>query len=87
MSYMSLRKEIKSLMIPPLPQPVYEKIKSMWDAMFVKNGQILSSAVPALDAGSGDKQVQIASETLGETMEKLTSLSDSITQGFLQAQV
>lgn len=29
MSNMSLRKEFKSLMIPPLPQPVYEMIKSM----------------------------------------------------------
>lgn len=50
--------------------------------MFVQNGQIPASAVPTLDAGSGDKQVQIASETLGETMGKLTTLSDSITRGF-----
>jgi len=83
MSYMSLRKEIEDLMIPPPPQPVYEKIKSMWDAMFSQNGQILASAVPSLDAGSGDKQVQAASEKLAETSGTLAAISDGVTQGLL----
>lgn len=84
MSYMSLRKEIENLMIPPPPQPVYEKVKSMWEAMFSQNGQMLPSAVPALEAGSGDKQVQQAAVQLGQTHEQLSSLSDQVTQALLQ---
>ncbi|MGE0156832.1 MAG: hypothetical protein AB7T17_07375 [Geobacter sp.] len=84
MSYMSLRKEIENLMIPPPPQPVYERVKSMWEAMFSQNGQMLPSAVPALDAGSGDKQVQQAAAQLGQTHEQLASMSDQVTQALLQ---
>ena len=84
MSYMSLRKDIESLMIPPPPQPVYEKVKSMWEAMFSQNGQMLPSAVPALEAGSGDKQVQQAAAQLGQTHEQLASMSDQVTQALLQ---
>jgi len=84
MSYMSLRKEIESLMIPPPPQPVYERVKSMWEAMFSQNGQMLPSAVPALETGSADKQVQQAALQLGQTHEQLASLSDQVTQALLQ---
>lgn len=84
MSYMSLRKEIESLMIPPPPQPVYEKVKSMWEAMFSQNGQMLPSAVPALEAGSGDMQVQQAAAQLNQTHEQLAGMSDQVTQALLQ---
>jgi len=84
MSYMSLRKEIESLMIPPPPQPVYEKVKSMWEAMFSQNGQMLANAVPALETSSGDKQVQQAAVQLGQTHEQLAILSDQVTQALLQ---
>lgn len=84
MSYMSLRKEIEGLMIPPPPQPVYEKVKSMWQAMFAQNGQLQPSAVPALESGSSDKQVQAAAVDLGKTQEQLASMSDQVTQALLQ---
>jgi hypothetical protein len=84
MSYMSLRKEIESLMIPPPPQPVYEKVKSMWEAMFSQNGQMLPSAVPALETGSGDMQVQQAAAQLNQTHEQLAGMSDQVTQALLQ---
>ncbi|MGB4599828.1 MAG: hypothetical protein WBI04_07595 [Trichlorobacter sp.] len=84
MSYMSLRKDIENLMIPPPPQPVYEKVRSMWEAMFSQNGQLQASAVPALEAGSSDKQVQVATADLGKTHELLSGLSDQVTQALLQ---
>ena len=84
MSYMSLRKEIENMMFPPPPQPVYEKVRSMWEAMFAQNGQISASAVPALEAGSSDKQVQSAATTVSQTTEQLSNLSDSITQALIQ---
>ena len=84
MSYMSLRKEIESMMIPPPPQPVYDKVRSMWESMFASNGQMMASAVPALDAGSSDKQVQAATVQLGALSDQIGVLSDSITQALLQ---
>ena len=84
MSYMSLRKEIEGLMLPPPPQPVYEKVRSMWDAMFAGNGQLSASAVPALEAGSSDKQVQEAAGQLDKLGGQIGSLSDAITQALLQ---
>lgn len=85
MSYASVRKEIEKLMVPAPPQPVYEKVRSMWDAMFSQNGQILASAVPALTADSSDKQVQEASTALGKLGEQVGKLSDAITQSLIQS--
>lgn len=84
MSYASVRKEIEKLMVPAPPQPVYEKVRSMWDAMFAQNGQILASAVPALSTDSSDKQVKEASTALGKFGEQIGVLSDAITQSLLQ---
>lgn len=84
MSYMSLRKEIESMMMPPPPQPVYEKVRSMWEGMFAANGQMLASAVPALEAGSSDKQVQEASVQIGRVAEQLGAMSDAVTQALLE---
>lgn len=84
MSYMSLRKEIESLMVPPPPQPVYEKVKSMWEALFAQNGQLQPSAVPAVDSGSSDAAVQTAAVQLGATADQLSALSDDVTQALLQ---
>ena len=84
MSYMSLRKEIESLMIPPPPQPVYEKVQSMWDTMFARNGQLQATAVPALEAGSSDGQVKSVADQLETSHSRLANLSDAVTQGLLQ---
>ena len=84
MSYMSLRKEIESLMVPAPPQPVYEKVKSMWSAMFAQNGQMQASAVPPLENGSSDKQVQATSDVLGRTIQQLSDLSTDVTQALVQ---
>lgn len=84
MSYMSLRKEIESLMVPPPPAPVYEKVKSMWSAMFAQNGQMQASAVPPLENGSSDKQVQATSDVLGRTIQQLSDLSTDVTQALVQ---
>lgn len=84
MSYMSLRKEIESLMVPPPPVPVYEKVKSMWSAMFAQNGQMQASAVPPLENGSSDKQVQATSDVLGRTIQQLSDLSTDVTQALVQ---
>lgn len=84
MSYMSLRKEIESLMIPPPPQPVYERVKTLWESMFAQNGQMQPSAVPALETSSSDQQVAQAGLKLGDLHGSLSNLSDQVTQALLQ---
>jgi len=84
MSYMSLRKEIESLMIPPPPQPVYERVRTLWESMFARNGQMQPGAVPSLESSSGDKQVEQANLKLSELHGNLSSLSDQVTQALLQ---
>lgn len=84
MSYMSLRKEIESLMIPPPPQPVYERVKTLWESMFAQNGQMQPGAVPALETSSSDQQVAQAGLKLDDLHGSLSNLSDQVTQALLQ---
>lgn len=83
MSYISLRKEIESLMVPKPPVPIYEKNKHMWDSLFAENGQIQPQAVPKLDASSTDKQIKDATVTLDKTGQQLVSSSTDITNSLL----
>lgn len=83
MSYVSIRKEIEQLMIPPPPQPVYEKVKHMWDSMFSQNGQMLPSAIPALTSSSSDQQLKDAAKGLDKSSERLALLSTGITDSLM----
>jgi hypothetical protein len=83
MSFISIRKEMEKLMIPPPPAPIYEKVKGMWDSVFDNNGQLKSSMLPALDVSSSDKQVQDASVSLEKTSAQLSAISDSVTKALV----
>lgn len=80
MSYLSLRKEIESLMVPPPPPPVWQQVQSLWEEMFAANGQLSPTAVPALETSAGGKQVQMAMEDLTTLSNNLGGLSNSLTQ-------
>lgn len=84
MSYISLKKEIEQLMIPPPPAPLYENVNKMWDSLFGQNGQMLSSAVPALEKDSSDKKVKDAAIRLDSTGEQLAALSTGLTDALIQ---
>jgi seryl-tRNA synthetase len=83
MSYVSIRKEMVRLMVPPPPPAVYEKVKGMWDAVFDGNGQISGTQIPELTPSSSDSQVKDASASLVKTSERLATLSDSITKALV----
>jgi ABC-type transporter Mla subunit MlaD len=85
MSYTSIRQEIMKMTIPPPPPPIYEKVTSMWDSIFAQNGQILPSAVPALEINSSDQQVQAALAQTEATGTNLATLSSATTQALVQA--
>jgi len=66
MSYVSLRKEIVSMIFPPPPAPVYEKNTSIWDKLgYTETGSVATS-VPDLSSTATDEEVFAASKILGE---------------------
>lgn len=85
MSYTSIRQEIMKMTFPAPPAPIYEKVKSTWDSMFAQNGQMLASAVPALENNSPDTLVQQTLQQVQATSNALGSLSSSTTQALVQA--
>jgi len=81
MSYASLKKEIDNMMVPPPPPPVYEHVRHMWETTFGQNGQILPTAVPSLETGSSDQEVQGAAsalEQLGKSIDHLGSATNHV---------
>lgn len=62
MSYSSLQKQILSLMTPPPPQPVYEKVKHLWEGL--TSGIAGTIQTPALPADAPDSHVKAASKQL-----------------------
>jgi len=80
MNYISLRKELVSLMVPQPPPPIYEKVNKMWDSLFEVSGQISETHIPALEPDSSDKQVAYVSAQLDKLSSKLADASNSITQ-------
>jgi cysteinyl-tRNA synthetase len=84
MSYISIRKEMEKLMVPPPPSPIYEKVQGMWYSLLDSNGQIKSSAAPTLDSSSSDSQLNEATATLEKSSTQLSTLSDNITKAFVQ---
>jgi len=85
MTYASIRQEILKMSFPPPPAPIYEKVQSTWDSLFAQNGQMLASAVPALENSSPDTQVHEAAQQLQTTSNTLSSLSSATTQALVQA--
>lgn len=83
MSYLSLRKEIESLMVPPPPPPVWQQVQSLWKEIFAENGQLSPTAVAALETSAGGKQVQMAMEDLTTLSNNLGNLSNSLTQALI----
>lgn len=83
MSYTSIRQEMMKMTIPQPPPPMYEQVKHEWDKTVGQNGQMLSSAVPALDTSSSDTQVKEASFQLDKASTGLANLSSSVTKALI----
>jgi hypothetical protein len=83
MSYTSLAKEIVKMTVPPPPPPVYERVKHQWESTFDRNGQLWPTAVPSLQTGSSDQDVESAGSTLEHLGKKLADLSTATTQALI----
>ncbi len=85
MQYISLRKEILALQVPPPPAPVYEKVGRMWDSLFDEYGHLQKTAVPNVNLESSDSQLGQASAALDTTSAKLADLSTAVTQALVNS--
>lgn len=83
MSYASIRQELIKMMVPPPPPPIYEQVQQLWNATVGQNGQMLASAVPALETSSPDSMVQSAASQLATTADNLGALSSGVTQALI----
>lgn len=83
MSYTSIRQEMMRMTVPQPPPPLYEQVKQDWNKTVGQNGQMLASAVPALDTGSSDTQIKQASLQLDNTSTSLADLSSGVTQALV----
>lgn len=83
MSYISIRKEIQQMMVPPPPTPIYEKIAHMWDQLFSESNQLNSNIVPDLDPTSSDATLNSAATALGTANDQVAALSTGITDALV----
>ncbi|MDY0383110.1 hypothetical protein [Trichlorobacter sp.] len=83
MSYASIRQELIKMMVPPPPPPIYEQVQHLWNTTVGQNGQMLASAVPALETSSPDSMVQSAASQLAATTDNLGALSSGVTQALI----
>jgi len=54
MGYVSLRKEIEKLTVPPPPRPIYERNSLLWDKLGTTGNGSLSGQVPEISASVTD---------------------------------
>lgn len=84
MSYISLRKELIKLTVPPPPPEIYEKVTRMWDELFTKSGTLHDEIIPQLDNSSVDSNINSANMDLSVTYDKLSTLSSKITDALVK---
>jgi len=78
MRYSSLQKQILSLMIPPPPQPVYDKVKHLWEGLTTGIASTiqtptLSQDVPDSHVIAAAKQLDLISGQIGLVQESMGS--------------
>lgn len=76
MSYSSLQKQILSLMIPPPPQPVYEKVKHLWEGLTSGIGSAVQT--PTLPQDAPDSHVNAAAKQLDVVSGQISLVQESM---------
>ena len=82
MSYISIRKEIEQMTVPPPPPPIYEKITYMWDNLF-SEGRLKTGIIPEINTMSSDQSLKEASSAIATGNELIASVSTGITNALL----
>jgi hypothetical protein len=77
MQFASLRNQIQGMMIPPLPQPIYEKSKHLWEGLTGGNGGTVQTPslpqyAPDSHVSAASKQLEVISGQIGLAQEAMT---------------
>jgi hypothetical protein len=83
MSYSSLQKQIISLMTPPPPQPVYEKVKHLWEGLTSGIGSTIQT--PSLPQDAPDSHVKAASKQLDAISGQISLVQETMTSSVMGA--
>ena len=83
MSYSSLQKQILSLMTPPPPQPVYEKVKHLWEGLTSGLGGAIQT--PTLSQDAPDSHVKAASKQLDAISGQIGLVQETMTSSIMGA--
>lgn len=78
MSYNALQKEILKMMVPPPPQPVYERVKHLWQNLF--NGDESRISAPELPVNAPDSHVKAAYQKLEGAVSQIAAIRVDMSQ-------
>ncbi len=76
MSYSGLHKEITSLMVPPPPAPVYEKVHHLWENLF--SGQSRTIQVPQIPSDAPDSHIKAAVKQLDSLKNQVNLVQEAM---------
>ena len=77
MSYSSLRKEMEKMMVPTPPQPVYDKVKTLWKELFGGN-RTETISTPNLPENAPDTVIVDATKQLAATGDAISTMHAAI---------
>ena len=83
MSYSSLQKQILSLMTPPPPQPVYEKVKHLWEGLTSGLGGAIQT--PSLSQDAPDSHVNAASKQLDAISGQISLVQETMSNSVMRS--
>lgn len=83
MKYSSLQKQILSLMIPPPPQPTYEKVKHLWEGL--TSGLGSSIQTPSLPQDAPDSHVKAASNQLDAISGQISLVQETMSNSVMRS--
>lgn len=83
MQYSGLQKQIMSLMVPPPPQPVYEKVKHLWEGLTTGIAGTLQT--PQLPNDAPDTHVKAASKQLDAMSEQIGLAQEAMSNSIMRS--
>jgi hypothetical protein len=84
MSYSAIQKEIVKMMVPPPPQPLYERVKHIWQDIFSYDGnQSISTPVVPVDAP--DSHVKSALQKISGTHAQIEAVRSELGNSLLSS--
>jgi hypothetical protein len=85
MSYISIRKELAKMAVPPPPPVLYEKVKPMWDNLFPANSPSMSQLPDEANSGTRDTELRSSISQLKHIQQDITSIRTTLKQSLSES--